>query len=284
MVEYRKIKTIEGLEKGPTQGMAEKIPETFATTRIHEDKDLTVTTISQKNLTSDCWLVQFNGFRSCVGCEVFLKPDCGGGKTIARMIIDHFSDSIITKMKYNEFWSNEETKDKSFYDFVKWTKQHYAFRYSFKKYRNHIRQLQSMAEEPKGPDLDNLYPFWNHHKQPNNEIIEQSGYHQHHKCDCEKTTKKGSYRDVVISFNDKTLYYYHQHCIMVKDGERVILNSAGHRAVTTKERINRYLKRGWTLYSDKRVWWLAKRRWNVSGQYEYEKGPIRFYDGIELVD
>jgi len=289
MVEYRKVKTLEGLKKDPTQGTAKKIPETFAAVQIHDDKDVTVTVTPQSALTADCWLVQFNGFKSCADCEEYLKPNCGGGATLAKMIIDHFKDSLMTKWEFNKYFGDKSIdEDPTFHGWLKYAKDKYAFRYSFNKYKRHIKQLRIMADEPEGPDLDALYPFFSHYKQPNNRTAQQSGYHQHTQCECALTTKKGSYRDVVIEqYNEigaliRTLYYYHQHCVAVREKGTIWLNSAGFRTTTTKQRINGYL-RDWSLYSDKQVWYLVKRQWTQTGSKIIE-GPIRFYDGVKLED
>ena len=34
--------------------------------------------INQSHLTSECWLVQFNGFSACETCEVRDTEECGG--------------------------------------------------------------------------------------------------------------------------------------------------------------------------------------------------------------
>jgi len=38
--------------------------------------------IDQSKLTSDCWLVQFNGLAACETCEVKGTKECGGGETL----------------------------------------------------------------------------------------------------------------------------------------------------------------------------------------------------------
>ena len=43
-------------------------------------------TIDQSNLTSDCWLIQFNGLEACKNCKVKNTPDCGGGKILKTLI------------------------------------------------------------------------------------------------------------------------------------------------------------------------------------------------------
>lgn len=41
--------------------------------------------IDQTQLTSDCWLVQFDGLVACNSCELRETEDCGGGETLERM-------------------------------------------------------------------------------------------------------------------------------------------------------------------------------------------------------
>ena len=39
---------------------------------------ITVKTVSQKNLSSECWMVQIWGFEKCKTCELKDTPECGG--------------------------------------------------------------------------------------------------------------------------------------------------------------------------------------------------------------
>ena len=41
--------------------------------------------IDQKNLTSDCWGIQFWGLGECKKCEFKGKKSCGGGATLKRL-------------------------------------------------------------------------------------------------------------------------------------------------------------------------------------------------------
>jgi hypothetical protein len=41
--------------------------------------------INQSKLTSDCWLIQFNGLSACKKCELKGTKDCGGGKTLKQL-------------------------------------------------------------------------------------------------------------------------------------------------------------------------------------------------------
>ncbi len=41
--------------------------------------------INQSSLTSDCWLIQFEGLIACKGCEYYGTDDCGGGNTLKKL-------------------------------------------------------------------------------------------------------------------------------------------------------------------------------------------------------
>jgi hypothetical protein len=41
--------------------------------------------IDQSTLTSDCWMIQFNGLVACKTCDIRNTKDCGGGKTLLKM-------------------------------------------------------------------------------------------------------------------------------------------------------------------------------------------------------
>lgn len=38
----------------------------------------TIRTVPQDKMTSECWLIQFNGLKACESCEVKGKKSCGG--------------------------------------------------------------------------------------------------------------------------------------------------------------------------------------------------------------
>jgi len=42
--------------------------------------------IDQNKLTSECWLIQFNGLDACKNCELLNKKDCGG-KNIRKKLL-----------------------------------------------------------------------------------------------------------------------------------------------------------------------------------------------------
>lgn len=41
--------------------------------------------VDQSSLTSDCFMVQFNGLTACETCKYKNKSDCGGGETLKRL-------------------------------------------------------------------------------------------------------------------------------------------------------------------------------------------------------
>jgi hypothetical protein len=41
--------------------------------------------IEQQSLTSDCWLIQFDGLSACESCDCRNTEDCGGGEMLAKM-------------------------------------------------------------------------------------------------------------------------------------------------------------------------------------------------------
>jgi hypothetical protein len=48
---------------------------------IQKDKnfnDVEVIEVDQKNLSSECWLIQFQGLRACDNCDLKNTDDCGG--------------------------------------------------------------------------------------------------------------------------------------------------------------------------------------------------------------
>jgi hypothetical protein len=42
--------------------------------------------IDQSKLTSDCWLIQFEGLATCKTCKANLTPDCGGQTIRERLL------------------------------------------------------------------------------------------------------------------------------------------------------------------------------------------------------
>jgi hypothetical protein len=65
-------------------------------------------------------------------------------------------------------------------------------------------------------------------------------------------------------------YRLHDTDVVVINEGRVILNSGGWRTVTTKDRMNKYLPPGWSVYSDKGVWYL----YHGDDKIPYEDGMV----------
>lgn len=98
----------------------------------------------------------------------------------------------------------------------------------------------------------------------NGEVVNKDSYHQPdnyprhmESCDCEKTTKKGAYRDVTVEMPDgRMVYFYHQTPIVVRKGGRYRLTTGGHQTKSTKERINRHTPSGWNVFQRDFDWYL----------------------------
>jgi len=61
--------------------------------RLTKDHRVMSKVISQKSLTSDCWLVQFWGLKACERCEYKGSPDCGGKRILSLIEKGKFSQS-----------------------------------------------------------------------------------------------------------------------------------------------------------------------------------------------
>lgn len=123
------------------------------------------------------------------------------------------------------------------------------------------------------------------------EIVEKSGYHQPDnggrsrgggfRCSCEKTTRKGAYRDVTVDMpGGNRVFFYHQSPVVVRtrDG-RYRLDSHGYRSSTTKERISRHLPRGYKVVQRDFEWFV--KSWDPLADYD-DRDPemIEFEDGM----
>lgn len=114
----------------------------------------------------------------------------------------------------------------------------------------------------------------------NGEIKNKEGYHKpdtqrraDFKCGCTKTTDKGTYRDITIKYRDMTIHYYHQHPIVVKTEEADLsISSCNHHTRTTKQRINRYLPKGYKVYQKDYTWYMKTPN----------KDDKQFEDGMTL--
>lgn len=131
----------------------------------------------------------------------------------------------------------------------------------------------SLAESLQAPDFSRALET--------GEIVNQSGYHQpqnqghyHPHCGCVGTTEKGAYRDVTIELSDGTLvHYYHQNPVVVERNGVYRVSSCGWNTKTTKERINRYLPRGYFVRQRDFEWFLETPSDN----------ELEFSDGMTLV-
>jgi len=271
-----------------------------------------VTTVKQNDLTSDCWLLQFEGFEACAKCKLFpFNPkskklrktsECGGGETLALMIKNHLAQgmSIMDQHNAHEYFS--QNKHGSFADFVKTIREKYgrhAWQYPLNKYKRHInylKQILTEKSEHKTIPLDTHFPYMqvlhqyieakqNNRKYPKRLFRKSSHYfNQHTTCDCQPVPDARSkyniaYRDEAYQISEHvTVYYYHQHAIVAIDtlnkARAITLDSCGWRTSTTKERINGYIgKYGYYVYQSKYVWYISSREIEIKTE---------FYDGITL--
>lgn len=232
-----------------------------------------VSSIPQSQLTSDCWLVQFRGLKACAECKEYLKPNCGGGKTLLSLIFSKSGENLATKWDAQEYFNKQP--EANFYDFIQHAKEGVLiFVHGLRWYKKQIKLLRIMHKEPGGLDLDKEYPYQK--IKDIARLAHKSGYHQARMCTCNLTTSKGAYRDEIYQLGNITLTYYHQHCIGAYNpsiGELVI-SSCGFRTSTTKERINWVLSQhGYNIYQ-------ARLKWFVRGQHTKKEMP--FHDGLTL--
>jgi len=101
---------------------------------------------------------------------------------------------------------------------------------------------------------------------------EKSGYHQCRNCNCTLTTRKGAYRDVIVTFDDVTVVYYHQNPVVIKSDNQIKISSCGYKTKTTKERINDHLPSGFYVRQEDYTWYLEKP----------DSERVEFYDGITI--
>ncbi|MFA5307431.1 MAG: hypothetical protein WC365_08340 [Candidatus Babeliales bacterium] len=298
MTDYVQIKNIDGLKASTTQNMNKPIPETIGTSNaitVHNDKNIKVNTIKQSNLTSNCWLVQMNGFEACADCQFYtfnrktgklkVTSQCGGGQTLALML-KTFGMSMYDKCKASEFWKAHPNA--SFTKFVQSMQKQGRWEHPLRKYKNKIKDLYQIATEKQShqqtQSLNELYPYTEISTNPNAKRIIATNSHYPTQCTCETGYKKTAYRDETYTFEDKTIYYYHQHAIAVKTKDSITFDSCGFRTSTTKERINNYLPQPYRLYQDSHKWFIEARRWNEQSEHWESVIPqdIEFYDGLTL--
>jgi len=77
----------------------------------------------------------------------------------------------------------------------------------------------------------------------------------------------------------KVIRLHRTDILVFKLNGDVVLNSGGWQTVVTKERMNKFLPKGWGIYQEKNVWYLSKR--------EYWSDPDRkswvYQDGITIL-
>lgn len=256
-----------------------------------------------KPITSNCWLVQMNGFEECAKCEVYpfnrktgklrKRSDCGGGETLASMIYKTFHGSIMDSWKANEFWKKHQ--DSSFAQFVEAMQKEDCFRYSLNKYKQKIFTLHHIAQEQEQhtniTSLDQRYPYMQivnqylHCTDKNSYpklLFRKSAHYltQYKQCTCENDPLAHSkheiaYRDVAFQLSEHVIiYYYHQHAIVLEDkiDKTLTLDSCGYRTLTTKERMNWYIGR-YNVSQSNKIWYVYNRDTNQEQE---------FFDGITL--
>lgn len=104
-------------------------------------------------------------------------------------------------------------------------------------------------------------------------VVEKDGYHQCRQCYCSLTTRKGAYRDVTVQVDGMTIHFYHQNPVVVEYEDGTYrLSSCGYQTKTTKERINRYLPRGYYVKQEDFTWYLEKPN----------DDRVEFKDGMEI--
>jgi len=92
------------------------------------------------------------------------------------------------------------------------------------------------------------------------EVISEDSYHQpdkEHRCDCDNTTRKGAYREVVIEYDGNTYFFLHQNLIMVKlSPSRFMISNAGYKTKPTKRTLNRMLPSGLKIKQRDKDWYI----------------------------
>lgn len=87
-------------------------------------------------------------------------------------------------------------------------------------------------------------------------------------CGCDLVTEKGAYRDETVEYDGLTVHFYHQSPVVTERDGTYRLSSCGYQTSTTKERINRYLPRGYRVVQRDFVWYLE----TPEGTEEFEDG------------
>ena len=128
----------------------------------------------------------------------------------------------------------------------------------------------------RGDNLDLMYPFDREYYDESNDIVSEKDWHYSRLCTCRLTTRRGSYRYVIINKERNILLHYlHQHCIAVEDKEKLVLSSCGFRTKITKDYLDGILPTGYCLVQRDYTWYITNYLNNF-------KGGTEFYNGIEL--
>jgi len=129
-----------------------------------------------------------------------------------------------------------------------------------------------MSERPQGVTRNKAALSFTFDELADSEKDDKSGYHQCRNCRCTLTTRKGAYRDVIVTFDDIEVVYYHQNPVIIKSDTQIKISSCGHKTKTTKERINDHLPHGYYVRQEDYVWYLEKPN-NTREE---------FYDGMTI--
>jgi len=107
------------------------------------------------------------------------------------------------------------------------------------------------------------------------EVISEDSYHQPDKekrCDCDNTTRKGAYRDVVVKYKGNTYFFLHQNLIMVKlSPSRFMISNAGYKTKLTKKTLNGMLPSGLKIKQRDYDWYI-----------DTGDGMLDFYNGMTI--
>ena len=87
-------------------------------------------------------------------------------------------------------------------------------------------------------------------------VLNKESYHQCRNCNCRLTTKKGAYRDVSIELEGNKYHFYHQNLVVKELKDKFVISSCGFKTKTTKERINRYIPKGYKVIQKDFKWYL----------------------------
>jgi len=298
MVEFIQIKNKKGLTQSRTHDIQKPIAETKGVSNavtVQDNDDIKVNVIKQSSLTSDCWMVQMQGFDACVDCQFYAfnpksgqlrkKSECGGGQTLALMIKNIANMSIWDQDRAGRFF--QANPEASFVKFALAMDKERAWTHPLRKYRMKIKDLTEIekTEQVFGHhrSLDVDFPYQQtltdtYSPKPTFKRTHAENSHKPWQCTCvvpegRKTTPRDE--TFVDNIAHITIYYYHQHCIVFeqkfKDCTEYVLDSCGFHTSTTKDRLNNYLPQGYSLSQQNHKWLLSTPH-----------GTIDFYDGMRV--